>query len=179
MSDADQDKGQQENGEKPFIESKLIPMMREAVETVQVVLFSRLKQCYAKEYPELSAKEQARLSGAVVSDLFGTPSTDPENRAFVKENFFLIEEKLKCVAEEIEDLLGIVTDALRMQVICDNQEGVNTLPTLLRAKAVGVLQEERVLPMPSTFMLAVRTLGSEIGVLEQMKVTPPDEDQPM
>jgi hypothetical protein len=36
----------------------------------------------------------------------------------------------------------------------------------LRARALGVLQEDRPIPMPSTFMILVRQLGAKYGLLE-------------
>ena len=72
-------------------------------------------------------------------------------------------------------LYEVITDALRMKTICDNQEGIHSIGSLLMAKALGILQEERDLPMPSTFMLQVRTLASAHGLVESMSAPPPSE----
>ncbi|MDH4319074.1 MAG: hypothetical protein OEV64_11830, partial [Desulfobulbaceae bacterium] len=63
---------------------------------------------------------------------------------------------------------GYLTDALRMQAICDNQEGRNSLSSLLMARALGILQENRPLPLPSSFMTTVRALGAQCGLLIPM-----------
>ena len=39
-------------------------------------------------------------------------------------------------------LRPILTDALRMQTLCDNQEGIHSMPSLLMARAGGVRSEE-------------------------------------
>jgi hypothetical protein len=159
--------------EKPFLESRMVPVMREAVATVQLILFAKLKSHYEVKHSGLAGEEQRRLAGAVVSDLFGSRGDDDVSRAYARKNLTLIEQELRALAPLVEDLLGPLTDALRMQTICDNQEGVNSLAMLLRARAVGILQEDRELPMPSTFMLLVRNLGVQYGVLEKMAAAPP------
>jgi hypothetical protein len=65
-----------------------------------------------------------------------------------------------------------------MQTICDNHEGIHSIPCLLMARELGLLDEERVLPMPSTFMIAVRRLGAEYGLVEEMESTVPLEEPP-
>ena len=110
----------------------------------------------------------------VVNDLFGTPAQDKESLEFASEHLDVVEKELRAIAENVPEMLSFLTDALRMQTLCDHEEGVNSLPTLLRAKAVGVLQEERAVPMPSTFMLAVRQLGSTHGLLKPMETQNPD-----
>ena len=114
-----------------------------------------------------------KLVGCIVNDLFGTPAQDQETTHFAREHIEAIEKELWRLAESIPELLPILTDALRMQTLCDHEEGVNSLPTLLRARALGVLQEEKPIPMPSTFMLAVRQLGSKYGLLEPMEMKDP------
>jgi len=65
-----------------------------------------------------------------------------------------------------------------MKTSCANQEGVHSIPSLLMAKALGILQEERPLPLPSTFMLQVRTLAASHGLIEPMQAAPPPEEPP-
>jgi len=94
-------------------------------------------------------------------------------RQFADEHRDLVETELRALASTLPDLLPLLTDALRMQVMCDHQEGRNSLTTLLRARALGILQEERPLPLPSTFMLAVRRLGVEQGLLQPLQSEDP------
>ena len=46
-----------------------------------------------------------------------------------------LEQELRELKERINDLIPLVTDALRMQTICDNHEGVHSIPCLLMARA--------------------------------------------
>lgn len=167
MSEENQ-KNKNESGER--LDSKVIPVMREAVVTVQLVLFGQLKEKLAEQYEGWNSEEFRRLVGCIVNDLFGTSPADKESIEFARIHLDVIEKELWKIAENVPDLLPFLTDALRMQALCDHEEGVNSLPTLLRARAVGVLQEERTIPMPSTFMLAVRQLGSKYNFLKPMEM---------
>ncbi len=153
------------------LDSKVIPVMREAVVTVQMVLFGQLKDKLAEKFSGRDKNEFVRIVGCIVSDLFGTPARDKESVEFAREHLDEVEKELWSIKDYVPEMLPFLTDALRMQTLCDHEEGVNSLPTLLRARAVGVLQEERSIPMPSTFMLAVRQMGSQYGLLEKMEVT--------
>jgi len=155
------------------LDSRIIPVMREAVATVQLVLFGQLKEKLAGRYPDWDQEDFKRLVGCIVNDLFGTPGRDMDSLAFARHHFAVVEKELRMVAENVPDLLPFLTDALRMQTLCDHEEGINSLPTLLRARAVSVLQEERTLPMPSTFMLAVRRLGALHGLVKPPPVRDP------
>lgn len=157
------------------VESKMIPAMREAVEMVRMVLFDDLKRDIMARVDDLSEREQKMLAGAVVNNLFGTPNSEGEAGEFAARHRERVEEELRGLAERVSDLLPLLTDALRMRTICDNMEGVNSLPSLLLAKTLGLLREERPLPMPSTFMLAVRTLGTQRGLLASMTPNQPAE----
>jgi cell division protein FtsX len=46
------------------------------------------------------------------------------------------------------------------------------------ARELGLLREERELPLPSTFMLSVRNLATAHGIIEKMEAAPPPQDQP-
>jgi hypothetical protein len=85
-----------------------------------------------------------------------------------------VERELYGLKDTVQDLIPILTDALRMKTICDNQEGIHSIGSLLMAKTLGILQEGRDLPLPSTFMLQVRTLASAYGIVEPMNPSPPE-----
>lgn len=155
------------------LDSRVIPVMREAVAGVQLVLYGILKEKLAETYCDWSPESYQRLIGCLVNDVFGTPAQDDASRLFAREQIELVEQELRAMAERIPNLLPVLTDALRMQTLCDHEEGINSLPTLLRARALGLLQEERTIPLPSTFMIAVRKLGAEHGILRPFSATEP------
>ncbi|HFQ89704.1 MAG TPA: hypothetical protein ENK27_06465 [Desulfobulbus sp.] len=152
--------------------------MREAVFMVQMILFRTLKEDLAGRHRDRPAVHHTWLAGAVVNNLFGSHPSDPEVADFARHNRELVEEELRGLAERCPDLAPFLTDALRMQTICDNQEGIHSIPSLLMARALGILQEERPLPMPSTFMTTVRQLAARHGLVEPMQPAAPPENEP-
>lgn len=168
---ADNRTGDQAQGEQ--LDNRVIPVMREAVATVQMVCFGELKDKLAARFKDWKPAEFRRLVGAVVNDIFGTPAPDGESVQFARKHQDTIEKELWALADNLPDLLPHLTDALRMQTLCDHEQGINSIPTLLRARTVGVLMEERPIPMPSTFMILVRQLGARHGMLESMQATEP------
>ena len=139
---------------------------------VQMILYRRLKEDVQTRYQDWSDQDKKWLAGAVVNNLFGTEAADPEVNGFARNHRELIEQELRELKGRVGDLVPHLTDAMRMQTICDNHEGIHSIPCLLMAKELGLLDEERVLPMPSTFMIAVRKLGAEYGLVEALDATP-------
>ncbi|MBW2328406.1 MAG: hypothetical protein JRF04_02115 [Deltaproteobacteria bacterium] len=152
--------------------------MREAIVMVQMILYQRLKDDVQKRYQDWSDQEKQWLAGAVINNLFGTEAADRDVNVFARKQRQLIEQELRELKGRVGDLIPYLTDALRMQTICDNHEGIHSLPSLLMARELGLLDEERVLPMPSTFMIAVRKLGAEYGLVEDFEATPSPEVPP-
>ena len=155
------------------LDNRVIPVMREAVATVQLVLYGELKNKLAAQYDDWDPGEYTCLVGCIVNDIFGTPSQDRESMQFASKHQETVEGELRGLAGNVPDLLPQLTDALRMQTLCDHEEGINSIPALLRARALKVLQEERPIPMPSTFIISVRQLGAQYGLIEPMKAKDP------
>jgi hypothetical protein len=158
-----------------MVDNKVLPVMREAVTTVQMVLFKELRQSVHDRYVDQSETFHTQLAGAVINNLFGTQPVDAEVSTFGNSNRELVERELHDLKNSVGNLIPVITDTLRMKTICDNQEGIHSIGSLLMAKALGLLQEERDLPLPSTFMLQVRMLASSHGLIEPMEATPPPE----
>jgi len=149
--------------------------MREAVTTVQMILFKVLRENVHDRYVDQDETYHTQLSGAVINNLFGTQPMDDGMRTFANTNRELVERELHELKDTMQPLVPIITDALRMKTICDNQEGIHSIGSLLIAKTLGILQEERELPLPSTFMLQVRTLATSHGLVEPMEASPSPE----
>jgi len=160
----------EENWEQ--LDNKLLPPMREAIDMVRMVVYDALRKDLAQREPAVvEAGEIKLLAGAVVNSLFGTPNTEGKAIDFAAANRELVEEELRSLGERFPNHRGYITDALRMLAICDNQEGRNSLPSLLMARALGILLEDRPLPLPSSFMITVRALGAQSGLLVPMTTT--------
>ena len=148
------------------LDSKVIPVMREAVAMVQMIVYRELREKLTEKYIGWRPGEYRRLVGCIVNDIFGAPALGTDSVDFAPQHREVVEEELRALAGNVPDILPHLTDALRMQTLCDHEEGTNTLPTLLRARALGILQEDRPIPMPSTFMILVRQLGAKHGLVE-------------
>ncbi len=149
-------------------DNRLLPLMREAVLMVRMLLHRQLLQDFAAQRPELAPEDRVRLAGALINDLFGTVPADESVVAFARAQRALVEAAMRGLAAHSGKLRPLITDALRMHCICDGQEGVNTTASLLMARAIGLLEEERPMPMPSTFMLAVRAAAVAEGLVLPM-----------
>lgn len=167
-----------EQANKPLVDNKVIPVMREAIMTVQMIVFKTLRQDIHDRYVDRTEPHHTHLAGAVINNLFGTQPLDEAVMAFATSNRELVERELRELAMRVPALLPLLTDTLRMKTICDNQEGIHSIPSLLMAKALGILQEDRPLPLPSTFMLQVRALAAQYGLIEPMQTAPTSEEPP-
>ncbi|NLZ17693.1 MAG: hypothetical protein GX087_08190 [Desulfobulbaceae bacterium] len=158
-------------------DNRVLPLMREAVLIVRMVLHRQLLHSLEARRPELSAAARVQLCGALINNLFGTRPEDAGIVQFAREERQLVEEELRALSVHAGQLRPILTDALRMHTICDEQEGINSTASLLMAKALGLLEEDRPLPLPSTFMLAVRSLAVAEGLVHPI-IQQEDAGQP-
>jgi len=146
-------------------ESRLVPVLRQGVAVVQMVFFKRLKEYLGEKYPGQEAMFINNLAGAVVNDIFGTPNEEKPFLLFAEENGAPIEKTLKDIPLKLVDMMVPLTDALRVQVLCDHQEGIDSFPILARANELKILLVPREIPMPSNFITLVRALGNKHDIL--------------
>jgi len=154
-------------------ESKLLPIMREAIDVVKMIFFKKLKTALASKHAGEEASFAGMLTGAMVNEIFGTPSQEEPFASFARENKAQISAELAELAFTVEELRIPVTDALRMQSLCDHQEGIKRIDTLIRAEELGILITNRDLPLPHSFISLVRKLGSVHGLI--VPPLPPQE----
>lgn len=146
-------------------ESKLLPILRQGVAIVKMVFFKRLKEHLSNRYPDREEAFINSLAASVVNDLFGTHPTEGPCASFLAENSDLIQKTLKVVPFELIDMMVPLTDALRVQVLCDKQEGSDSLAILMHANELKILLVPREIPLPTQFMKLVRELGRQYDLL--------------
>ena len=146
-------------------ESKLLPIMREGVIIIKMIFFKKLKEKLSEKYIHRDEQYVSKLTGAIVNEIFGTPNTQEPFATFVEENLFFIKLELKNISTDLRELRIPLTDALRVQFLCDSQEGIDNPQILARAKELGILIVEREVPLPAKFMNLVRKLGSSYDLL--------------
>ncbi len=151
----------------PF-ESRLIPIMREGIDIIRMILYRKLKENLAARHPDRDGAFVGRLSGTLVNKIFGVENQEAPFLAFVAVHASLISQELARVASDLGELRIPLTDALRMQALCDHQEGLDSTSPLREAEKLGILLLDRDLPLPHSFIQLARSLGRGFGL-----VTPP------
>lgn len=146
-------------------ESRLIPILREGVEVVKMMVFKKLKEQLQRQYPEAEAAYALKLTGAVVNELFGTTPDEKSFVIFLEQNRETVEQILLTLSERLAEMRIPLTDALRISVLCDSQEGIDTSSILMRARDLGILLTEREAPLPHHFMELVRRLGRVFNLI--------------
>ncbi len=142
--------------------SQLIASLREGIAVVQMVLFKEMKARLTKKQP---LKNHSMLAGSITNEVFGNQNQEKKFVAFRQENLGNIELELLNLSADLPKFCENITDALRIQTLCDHQEGEDSSGTLIRAKELDILIEERETPLPSTFMTIVRLLGEEHNLI--------------
>ncbi|MBI9076425.1 MAG: hypothetical protein JEZ02_13550 [Desulfatibacillum sp.] len=164
------------------VDNKLIPVLTEAVGVVKIALFKTLKKHFSGHYPDWEEAFAAMLAGAIINDLFCTPNLDPQYVEFVRSHRPVIAQYVRSLAvhEDFASLLPHITDALRVAFMCDHTRGADTSFILTRSLQLGVLMEERTIPLPRHFIDSVKILGDSMGLVIPAVVpedSPPEEPQ--
>ena len=159
-------------------QSRLIEALREAVAVVQMVFFKELRLVLIRKRPQEDRRQLLGLAGAITNEVFGNDNPDPQIIAFRERHRGMIEQEMLALSEDLAGLCGELSDALRIQTLCDHQQGIDSSHTLLRAKEFGFLVEEREIPLPSSFMTMARHLGASHGLISPPTPATPDKEPP-
>lgn len=146
-------------------ESKLIPIMREGVEVVKMACYKKLGSSLVERFPEQDKKAARMLTGAVINKVFGITNDLEPFASFARENREKIESEIKELAINLAEMRIPLTDALRMQTLCDRMDKIEDDQTIKYARDVGLLLAERDIPLPDKFMDMVRRIGKALGLI--------------
>jgi len=158
--------------------SQLVAALREAVAVVQMVLFKELRGRLAQKKPNAETSTVAQLAGAITNEVFGMQNQDSKFVSFRTNNWSEIEQEMLALKEQLPELCAYITDALRIQTLCDHQEGNDSSQNLVRAKEYGFLVEDRDIPLPSFFMTLTRSLGEKHQLIIAPTQIAPEHDAP-
>ncbi len=149
------------------IDRKFIPSLREGIDVVKMVFFRKLKNHLVQKYAEKGDAYAGLLAGAIMNELFGCPNPQERFKIFAADNSKYIREELYNISKVFPDLCILLTDALRMDFLCNHQEGVgeNNEETLKKARDYGILIESRDVPLPKGFMEFVYRIGKANGLI--------------
>ncbi len=157
-------------------ESRLLSVLRAGICVMQMVLFKELRALLGRKYPFQDPQQLAMLTGAMTNELFGTLNREEKFVSFHHHNHADIEQELLGLARELPHLRAPLTDALRMQALCDSREEKDSVKILNQAADIGLLLPEREMPMPASFLIMMRNLGNEHQlVMAPAPISPEDE----
>ncbi len=145
--------------------SRLIPVLREGVAVIQMIFFKELKAVIEKKHPDKDATTRTMLTGAVTNELFGTQNQETKFQDFCRKHRGEIEQEMISLSQELAEFTPFLADALRIQTLCDHQEGLHSEEVLKLAESCRLLPKDRELPLPSSFMATVRELGKKHKLL--------------
>lgn len=149
-------------------EKRLIPILREGIHIVKMFLYKKLRQGLSEKYADRDREFVSRLTGAMINELFGTPNGEEPFATFNRENEAVIGDELRKLAAAYPELRIPLTDALRVQFICDGREGIENARILNRAKDLDLFLMDRDFPLPDQFMSLARSLGEMNDITRQI-----------
>jgi hypothetical protein len=152
-------------------EPHLVSTLREGIDVIKMVLFRELKSLLILR--EMDSVDVNRLTGAVVNELFNITHSDEVTETFSRENQDALKKASRMISTELDHLKIPLTDALRIQFLCDSHEGIDSVAVLEKAETMGLLIVERDVPLPGAFMNIVRSFGRAYGILDPQPVTTP------
>ncbi len=115
-------------------ESKLIPILREGVEIVKMIAFRDLREVVCRRFPERERQYHNKLTGAVINRCFGIVNSEPAFQEFAQSEYQMIDDILNRLTADLPQLRIPLTDALRIMVLCDHQEGMDNSKILLQTQ---------------------------------------------
>lgn len=166
------------SNETPEKQSQLIAVLREGVSVVQMIFFKEVRAGLGRKCPDREVAFLSMLAGAIVNEVFGTPNPEEKFVSFHNQNRALIEQELLSLKDEHGQIMPALTDALRIQSLCDHQEGGDSSQVLTQANELGILLVDRTIPMPSSFMTLIRSLGEQHNlIIAPVQITPEQDQQ--
>lgn len=146
-------------------ENKLIPIMREGVDITKMVFYKQLKDHLSATHISDDTTYCSRLAGAVLNNLFGVLNREEPFASFAESNREIIFQILQEIPGVFAEMRIPLTDALRVQFLCDSLEGMERSSLLVHADDLGVLLQDRPVPLPRDFLAMVRCLGRNFNLL--------------
>ena len=153
-------------------EPQLVPTLREGIDVIKMVLYRELKSLLFLKHRDPVYVD--RLTGAAVNELFGIVSPGTSIELFSRTNQEAVEKTFQMISTKLDHLKIPLTDALRIQFLCDNHEGMDSTAVLEKAENRKLLIVERDVPLPGAFMNIARSFGRSYGILDPQPLTPPE-----
>lgn len=165
------------SNESPEKKSQLLAVLREGISVVQMIVFKEVRTVLTTKFRDKDTKFHSMLAGAITNELFGTPNSEGRFLSFRDDHKATIEQELLSLKDDYPALLAPLTDALRVQSLCDHQDGLDGAAVLTRSKELGFLLLDRDVPLPSAFMTMIRMLGEQHDLIIPPVQINPEQDK--
>ena len=154
---------------KEKIDGQLVPALRQGIDIIKMVLYKEIRPYLKKRYRQMTPEDNARLTGVLVNGLFGDDNMEKTVADFAANHNQIVRQEMQAFASNFDHLKIPLTDALRIQYLCDTQEGIDSETVLEKARTLDILIQDRDAPLPGAFMSLVRSFGVAYKILEPMK----------
>ena len=156
-------------------EPQLVPTLRGGIDVIKMVLYRELKSLLLLRHGDPVYVN--KLTSAVVNELFGIVHPGTVNDIFSRANQDAVEKTFQMISAKLEHLKIPLTDALRIQFLCDSHEGIDSAAVLEKVEKRKLLIVGRDVPLPGAFMHIARSFGRSYGILDPQPLTPPETTQ--
>ena len=160
------------DNENGVMESRLIPIIREGIEVIKMIFFKQLKEYLLVNRPERDSAYCRRLAGCIINTLFGTENPAEPFASFAAANAEHIACEMRNIPWAFAKMRIPLSDALRVQFLCDSIEGIDSATILIQADELGILLHDRPVPLPKHFLDLVRRLGRGFNLLAENRMPP-------
>ena len=156
-------------------EPQLVPTLREGIDVIKMVLYRELKSLLLLRHRDPAYVNN--LTVTVVNELFGIMHPGTVIESFSQEDRDTVEKTFQMISTKLDHLKIPLTDALRIQFLCDSHEGIDSTAVLEKAEKRKLLIVERDMPLPGAFMHIARSFGRSYGILDPQPLTAPGTTQ--
>lgn len=150
-------------------DNQLVPLLREGINIIKIITYKMIKEHLSGQVGDIKPEDVNKMSGVVINIIFGTPNTADESQ----NKQIQYQDEIQAVIDQLPTILGefcnTITDTLRIQILCDGHNNIDSTPILKQAEQLKILNKDRELPLPNDFTALVRELGAKHHLLAPMQ----------
>ena len=144
---------------------KLVPSLRKAMQLIKIVVYVKVKKISVQHQPKFDENAIRQLTAQFMNIMFDAqyPTGKFSDIAGLED----VQQIILSVSLEHPELTTLITDTLRIQYLCDQETGLDRKEPLVNAEKLGILQVDRSIPLPKSFIELANRLGNDYGLNRQ------------
>ncbi len=150
-------------------DNQLVPVLREGIDIVKIITYKTVKEYFNNHAKDIDSNICIKITGIIINIVFGTPNSNVEIKKIQRQYKDEIQDAIDQLPVILGDFCDVITDALRIQILCDGHNNIDSTPILEQAAKLKILRKERELPLPNKFVELVRELGGTHNLLTPMQ----------